>query len=368
MKKQIIILFLFVAPFSSPAQERIPLKIPCTQELCEKANGKWMKSGDDISPYLNFSKQQQQEALKRMNEIQDLIFKIYPEPKGIDAVWGTTLGNGYFGSSAKYYVKNDQITFDYLKEVLTPSLKYACSFPAYYCANDKENTMMAGYTNETGTFIKIFVNDFQWFAGTPQDDSMTVNHLQVKMKHHVKEMWKGYELMDVASGGNARYVLISRKGMLPYIPVTRKQYLDYYFNYVTKFYDKIMANIDIYQPDKEQRNRQKDQMLKQKNDALKSYRDELEKTTAANLLDTPAIVISMTPGIGSTRIFVTEAEGGQMLVTENPAYMRKDLPKYVPQFFVVAWAWESPSVPSENIRKIIEANFPIEKLQAMIDK
>lgn len=338
-------------------------------------NGKWIKSGDDISPYLKFSKQQQQEALKRLNELQYLIFKICPGPKGVDVVWGTTLGNGHFGSLAKYYVNSDgKIIFDYLKEVITPSLKYSCSFPAYYCSN-KKNEMMAGYTNETGTFMKIFVNDLQWFAGTPQDDTMTVSQLPVKMKHHVKEMWKGCELMDVPGGGNARYVLITRKGMLPYIPVTRKQYLHYYFNYLTKFYDDIITKVDIYQPDKEQRNRQKDAMLKQKNDALKIYRDELENTTAAHLLDAPAIVVSMTPGPGSmtpgtgnAKIFITEGEGGQMLVTENPAYMRKDLPAYVPQFFLLAWAWESPSIPHENIRKIIETNFPIEKLQALIDK
>ena len=236
--------------------------------------------------------------------------------------------------------------------------------------------MMAGYTNETGTFIKIFVNNLDWFAGTPLgDDSMTVNQLPVKMKHPVKEMWKGCELLNSPGGGNARYVLISGKECFPYIPVTRKQYLDYYLNYLTKFYDKMMVDIDIYQPDKEQRNHQKDEMIKQKNNALKSYRDELEKTTAANLLDAPAIVVAMTPGLvlmtsgsSNTKIFITEAEGGQMLVTENPGYLRKDLPKYVPQFFVVAWAWESPSLPHENIRKIIEANFPVEKLQAMIDK
>lgn len=369
MKKQIIILFFFIIQISSWSQERIPTKGPCTRDMCEKATGKWIKSGDDISQYLGFSKFQQQEALKRLNEIHRLILKIYPEPTGVDAVWGTTLGNGHFGSLAKYHVNSDdKITFDYLKEVLTPSFKYSCSFPSYYCANDKENTMMAGYTNETGTFIKIFVNNLDWFAGSPLDDSMTVNQLQVKMKNPVKEMWKGFELLNSPGGGNTRYVLISRKGMLPYIPVTRKQYLDYYLNYITKFYDKMMADIEIYQPDKEQRNRQKNEMLKQKNNALKSYRDELVKTSAAKLLDSPAIVISMTPGIGNTKIFITEAEGGQMLVTENPAYLRKDLLKYVPQFFVVVWGWEEPSVSSENIRKIIEANFPVEKLQAMIDK
>ena len=373
MKKQIIILFFFIIQVPSWSQKLIKTNGPCTQEKCWKANGKWIKSGDDISPYLNFSKPQQQEALKRLNAVHDLLLKIYPEPTGVDAVWGTSLGNGHFGSLAKYSVNSDgQIRFDYLKEVLTPSLKWGCGFPGYYCANDKENTMMAGYTNETGTAITIFANNLDWFASSPQDDSMTVNHLPVKMKNPVKEMWKGYELLNSPGGSNTRYILVSRKGMLPYVPVTRKQYLDYCVNYITKLYDKMMADIEIYQPDKEQRNRQKNEMLKQKNGALKSYRDELEKTRAAKLLDSPAIVVSMTPGMGigmgDTRIFITEAEGGQMLVTDSPGYLRKDLPKYVPQFFVLAWSWESPSGPDDNIRKIIEAKFPVEKLQAMIDK
>ena len=49
---------------------------------------------------------------------------MYPEPIGVDVVSGATIGTGHFGSLAKYSVKNGNITFDYLKEVLTPKLKY----------------------------------------------------------------------------------------------------------------------------------------------------------------------------------------------------------------------------------------------------
>jgi len=56
-----------------------------------------------------------------------------------------------------------------------------------------------------------------------------------------------------------------------------------------------------------------------------------------------------------------------MLVTENPGYLRKDLPKDVPQFFVINWQWGS-SIADEKLRKLFEENFEVEKLQAMIDK
>jgi len=48
--------------------------------------------------------------------------------------------------------------------------------------------------------------------------------------------------------------------------------------------------------------------------------------------------------------------------------MRARTPKYEPQFLVLSWTWTIGRRVEENIRKMIEENFPIEKLQAMIDK
>jgi hypothetical protein len=122
--------------------------------------------------------------------------------------------------------------------------------------------------------------------------------------------------------------------------------------------------------DKQQRDEMINQNTKSKNDVMKFYRDELDKATKDGSLDEPAIILGglFSPIDNSNfSIFTTEEAGGNMLVTENPKYMRKDLPVYVPQFFLVFWSWQNfPSVI--KFGKAINENFPIEKLQAMIDK
>jgi len=124
-------------------------------------------------------------------------------------------------------------------------------------------------------------------------------------------------------------------------------------------------------PDK----RDRDEMIKKsqqvKDDVLKHYQDELAATTTAGLLDSPAIIAAYIFNVSpTTPIFTTEAAGGKMLVTENPAYMRKDLPKYIPQLIVLKWDMYSSwwFTPLKDPSKEIDENFPIEKLQAMIDK
>jgi hypothetical protein len=106
---------------------------------------------------------------------------------------------------------------------------------------------------------------------------------------------------------------------------------------------------------------------------IKRYEAELEKTKAANLLNVPAEIYSPFTVSEGTPIFATGPEGGKMLVTANPGYIRKDVPKYIPQFMVVYWKWVSDfpnygGAQGVYYRKMLEANFPIEKLQAMIDK
>ena len=46
-----------------------------------------------------------------------------------------------------------------------------------------------------------------------------------------------------APGENFGCVLLSRKGESPFIPVTRKQYLDYSFLYLNNFFDKQIQSV-----------------------------------------------------------------------------------------------------------------------------
>lgn len=131
--------------------------------------------------------------------------------------------------------------------------------------------------------------------------------------------------------------------------------------------------LETYKTDQQRRDETVSKIIKMKKDGINRYEKELEKTKAANLLDSPAEIYSPFTTTENTPIFATGPEGGKMLVTANREYIRKDLPKYVPQFMILYWGWVSdfPKYGGEQgvyYRKMLEANFPIEKLQAMIDK
>ena len=56
-----------------------------------------------------------------------------------------------------------------------------------------------------------------------------------------------------------------------------------------------------------------------------------------------------------------------MLIIENAAYIRKDLPKYVPQILVLGSRWNDWE-PQENLDRIVQESFPVERLEAMLDR
>jgi hypothetical protein len=138
--------------------------------------------------------------------------------------------------------------------------------------------------------------------------------------------------------------------------------------------DLIKKNyLDTYKTDQQLRDETTNRIKGNKEAVIKRYKAELEKIKAANLLDSPAEIYSPFSVSDNTPIFATGPDGGKMLVTANPAYIRKDLPKYMPQFMVLYWGWATNfplygGAQGDYYRKMIEANFPIEKLQAMIDK
>ena len=131
---------------------------------------------------------------------------------------------------------------------------------------------------------------------------------------------------------------------------------------------KLKDNVDYYlsgyQTDQQRRDEQVEKAKKIKDAELKKFTDELEKTTSEGLLDSPAMVLVKYYSIPS--VFETDPAKASMLVIENPDYIRRDLPKYVPQFFIVALTWQEGA--PQKFAEVFQQNFPLEKLQAMIDK
>ena len=386
MKKQITLLLLIITHFSVWSQKPIPTDGPCTNAMAHNAKGKWAKMVD-------LGTINSQEAYKRLEAIQNLLFTIYPEPVGVDAAWRRNIGISYFGAKGNINLPH------------FVQYSYSCGFFDYYCYEGK---MIPGYPGETNAVINVFANTLSHFTGDGLVNcDMNIGGLPVKMRYTLKEKWKGYDLYTSEAGSSTHSVLIHRSGILPYIPLTRKQYLDHSIKHLTTIYDKMITDFEKmpvrspeeqekeknvklekfkkdfgsdpkklksavdyylsgYQTDQQRRHEQIIKTKKNKIDILKKYQDELEKTTKEGLLDSPASVVVLHSPDLITPIFVA-GDKGPMLVTDNPDYIRKDLPKHIPQFFVLTWKGMSSGVRGE-VGKIIKEKFPLEKLQAMIDK
>ena len=366
VKKQLIILLLLVISYSSRSQNIIT-STPCNDALLQKTPGRWVKQ-NDLLYATGIFKQQQAEVLKRLDAIHQLVLNTYPEPVGVDAAWHRGTGNGLFGASVKYRTNTGGITFDLEKGTPIATYNYTAGFFRYNCNPNNKNEMWRGYPGETGTFVHIYANTLDLFSKNINDDTMTVDGRPVRMKLDVKERKNDYEIVYDPEGGNVRYMLIHRNGVLPYVPVTRKQYLGYCLSYIQIHFDDQTVLYKQLQPDKEQLKIQLEDLEKGKVRFLKRYQDELKKTTDDGLLDSPAMVYHINPMLFfNDKVFLTEKEGGRMLIIENPDYIKKELPKYMPQLFVVEWSWNDWP-PLANICTLMETRFPFEKLQAMIDK
>jgi len=338
-----------------------------------KITGKWYPPAGIFYPKeTGLSKTQTDETFKKMDAIHKLVVETFPSLVGGDAACAQFLTKGVFGNVVKY-VKNpndpDRTDEKVVKERPVVTFYYSCGYHRYVCASSNE--IRSTETLDGTSWLEVHANDFGVFCSfSPHIEDAEIDGLPILEKKSVIGKWKGYDLCTMSGPAFAMYgirdVLIHREGELPYIPVTRKQYLDRLIIHLNKFYDNMIGTTDQIS-DPEQKKHAKEIYEKEKLNALKKAQDELDKTTKDGLLDAPAIIASEIFSTDVEKIFIPEAQGGAMLVTENPEYMRKDLPKNVPQFFVLHWDCGS-NLQDAFFRKMIEENFPIEKLQAMIDK
>ena len=381
MKQHIIILFLFILHFSSWSQKTIKTTTPCNDELLFKTPGRWLRHplmplNDLGSAHVGLNQAQVKELTNRLDAVHQLMLKIYPEPMAVDAVWNHTVGYGTFGEQFKYERNSQGILNPIaLKEKPVASFYYKSGFFRYYCNPNNSNEMWPGYPGETGTWLWVHANNLEQVAGVAHGEDMTIGGYPLHLRQPLNKLLGDFELLGTESPTLStqyvRYVIVHRKGILPYIPVTRKQYLGQCIPHLTRQLNQWIKDIEEMpagtSEEKDYRNDQKKKQMESRDIILKRYQDELEKTTKEGLLDAPAIIPIGIYDMGELLpIFVDEKEGW-MLVIENAEYMRKELPKYMPQFFVLVWTWNEWK-PQADIAKLIEEKFPFDMLQAMIDK
>lgn len=383
MKKHfpILLLFLFTSTYSWSQGRTIKTTTPCTDEVLYKTPGKWFKYTDVRQvDHIAFNKSQQQEVINRVDKIHELMQKIYPEPMGIDVAWKRTLGFSTFGDQVTY-IRTDEFSLDRKTVVERPvaSFGYVAGFFRHFCATDNVHEIWSGYPGETGTWLNLSTNSFNGFAEEyfGNQDTLTIGGYPVHLRQPLKQSFDGYELfyskavVDNPDVTAERFALIHRKGELPYIPVTRKQYLEKCIAHLEKSQDELIRNFEKMPAsavaDHATWKEQLTELKKNKEVILKRYRNELDESTKQGLLNAPVIIPVTIYNTDEWNPIFVEEDKGFMIVRANPDYMQKELPKYVPQFFVMSWKWNDWQ-PQIDVGKLIEEKFPFDKLQALIDK
>ena len=254
MKKQIIIFFLFLIHFSSWSQKVIKTDIPCNDEVLFKTPGRWLTAYggllDNGSEYLGLNKAEKKEGLNRMDAVHQLLLKIYPQPMGIDAEWHHTIGSASFAEQIKYERNSDGILdWKAIKEKHVASFGFVSAFFRYYCNSNNAHEIWPGSPGETGTWIWVTSNA----AINPAygDHGITIGGYPVCMRQPLIKKLGDFELLGIdeptlriSTGGITRSVIIHRKGMSPYIPVTRRQYLEKCIPYVNDWWNNGIKSLE----------------------------------------------------------------------------------------------------------------------------
>lgn len=406
MKKQTLLFVSFIAFMTSLSQTSVISTNPCTDAIAQTTPGRWIPHYDLANAV---TKIQKQESYNRLDVLHNILLKMFPQPVGVDVRVNRGASKSYFGATRKYrYTPEDRLDFDYLSILPIITSSYFANFTPHYCAHtDKGIVFTPGAKNENSDGVGIVANNLSNLANPPTGDDWTINSLPVMMMSSmITEKWKGYEMYgDVRLNG--RSLLIHREGMLPFVPVTRKQYLERCVLQTTQLYDKMIgfamqkplrsaevqeaekkaklakfekdfgkdpkrlkSAVDYYlsgyKTDQQIRDEEVAKIKKNKETDLKQFTDELERSTREGLLDSAAVIRVM---YYPTPVFETDPKQGNMLITENPDYIRNDLPGYVPQFIVISWKWSPDFWPvHKGYESTFLKDFPIDKIKAMIDK
>lgn len=356
----------------------------CSDDIIMAVKGKWTKHAD-----ANMKAGNQVQITNRIDKMQQLLQTAYPEPKGIEAAWYRSMG-GYYSSVDKS----------------SSSYELNAMFFTWYC-NIHVKKLLLG--TEASNSFDIWANKFKWFAQA--DNNFLVESKPVYLFTKKLGDLNGFPLYAGNDNGTSntgttfsKTILICRPGQLPYIPVSRRQYLQVFVKNKEDWQKKNAESLlkmpvrsdakeEVYKQQQIDRvvNQEQNEQTKEKAKANflrgyttakqrkqddmaraeKAYQQDIKtaKDYLANTSDeelTKPAYMQNTSYTSSFRAFAKENDG-MMMVQINNSYFNNKLPADVPQFLVLYWHWNTEK-PSIDFANHIENNFSFKTLQAMLDK
>jgi hypothetical protein len=301
----------------------------CGDEAIMGTKGSWKKGPDALMRSVKPGQGNPAQAGGAMDAIGNLFKTANPEPKGMEASWYKSMaGEPVIPGGPMPY----QVNSLYL---------------AWYCNRNLHKLMLG---DETGTWAYVFVNGFSWFLSNQYDLlKIKVNGDNVYLLPPAKGEWKGYTLYQSSSHGEkSSCIVLTHNKQVPWRPITQEQYLR-----------AVRSAMEMRQ--QAENNPKSNKYWSDKFGLIDTY-----ISAHPALLQEPAVIENGVQNDFSGN-FSSLEKGGQLLVTVDSSYFDHRLPRYAAQFIVLYWRWDMKA-PGLNFKSQFEDNFPVDKLNAMIDK
>jgi len=331
----------------------------CTQDDLLNKIGSWKKNEDYLSPGKNYTESTKPEIFRRLDKIQQIVHEAYAQPKGMEARWKHQIyGTPPFKSGTVGYSLWAQL-FEYGCDVKTHN-------PVLYDESDDD--------------VCVFVNHFDRFF--IYDTSMRVGNLFVALMYPRVGKLKEVDLFQISLVRvDERFIIISRDGQLPYVPLTEKQYLVALKRKLQNEENSIVDRSLKNAKNNDQKSNAEKFWTSRYDPKIKLIDDYLSKASEDEL-NKLALVKDMI----DFKKFYAEKEGGRIPVILNINYFNTKQAAYLPQFMLVYWMWNNgegpgggllrPVPPDMNVccrvskyfKESIEQNLDLNALRQMLDK
>jgi hypothetical protein len=343
--------------------------------------GKWSR-GENLNDGLDkdLPVSQNVQLYKRIDSLLALLKTAYPNPIGLEAIQYSSIRQRPIGTG-------------------TPSAySHTSLYKSYFYSPVLKKMLL---DEETHTWLNMHVNYFGWFLEN-RFGRYVVDNKEVTVFALMERdgTWNGYPLFKKYRGRSERAVVISRDGELPYIPITQKQFLTFlrkdiealrkkFLKSDSGYHSYLLKQIETARTGKHANEAAREKAIKTAEYYYEEYkkrratRGPLEEAEYLNKLKNIDDYLAShteaemaqpvkTPSMGDFNgNFESRGKNGKLyeLVRINFAYFKKELPRYVPQFFVLYWTWDDTNnAPAAEFKRQLEENFPIKRLKALLDK
>ncbi|MEZ5318859.1 MAG: hypothetical protein R2752_15775 [Vicinamibacterales bacterium] len=348
----------------------------CTPASIVQRPGAWKENPPDLAFAANVAPRARHAALlKRIAPMAAMFRDAYPEPRG-------TAAEGY--ASIRPY--GDEI------EGGPYRYGYDSLYKTWLCP---KSTGRASLADETGNWAHVHVNSLDRLLSEVGELEFDGGRHRVWMLAPAIGELRGQPLYRAWLGfGDGRALLFTRRGRVPWAPVSRRQYLDGLARYWQQQADEAAGRMDelernlagqIEEIRKTMTGQARDTMVAELERGLAQAREQKtqqQARLAANLagqlqtvsryraahpgeMDRPAVLPE-----GLRRAFTGEftdgTEDGRMLVVVDPSYFQSGLPPDEPQIVALLWRWEKESPAAVAWKTAFEQRFPLDKLEALL--